>query len=198
VDAVSYENGRPTDRDVYDDYGFLLGREHYQYGETDLLSQSVLRDARGKKIELKTYSYNSKGEKILIRTYDAHGRLKVTQNYTYDIKRNLVVEAIRDSSRVIEKKISKLDPNGGTKEVSYYDSRGNLTEKWSFTYDAVGNLREETLYNPDGSRQKRFVHTYELDAHGNWIMRKTTVRLNSPGETLYESTFVTYRMINYH
>lgn len=199
LDIVSYdEKGRPNERDVYDDYGFFVGRELYQYGLTGLLSASTLSDVTGTRIERRVYGYDSDGNTISIRTYDAKGLLRLTQNYKYDFKRNLVEEMTRNSRGVIERGISKLDLNGASKEMVTYDGRGQLKEKWSYAYDGAGNLTDETLYNADGSLRKTLIHTYELDAHANWITRRTTVSLNSSGEPLYESSFVTYRTIKYY
>jgi len=60
-----------------------------------------------------------------MRTYDAKGRLRFRQNYKYDLKGNLIEEITRKSTKVIGKKISKLDLNGASKEVAYYDAGGS-------------------------------------------------------------------------
>src|SRR6266508_4094524 len=59
VENVSYDvNRRPKERDVYDDYGFLAGKEFYQYGPTGLMSRSMFSDASSKRTEVQTYQYD--------------------------------------------------------------------------------------------------------------------------------------------
>ena len=199
VDIASYdEDRRLNERDVYDDYGFLVGRERYRYGPSGLLSESTLFDVVNKKIsERRTFQYDSKGKTVSIRTYDTNGRLRFRQDFKNDINGNLLIEVMRTPNKLIGKRISKLDPDGAINEMISYSANGDVEEKWRYTYDALGNLAEESLYNPDGSRRKVFVHRYELDAHGNWIKRSTTVSLDIANEPHYESIFVTYRTIKY-
>lgn len=198
LENVSFdETGKPTERDVYNDYGFFVGKEIYNYDSRGLLSQTTLYDANGKDIEKSIYGYDSEGKMVLVTTYDVKNQPEFIQNYRYDRKRNLVKEIIRNSSGLLARKQSTFDEKGNIKEVTCYDAAGLLNERWLYKYDVVGNLTEELLYNAQGLLRKRFTHTYELDSQGNWVKRTTTVILNSLGSSS-ESAFVTYRTINYY
>ena len=97
---------------------------------------------------------------------------------------------------MVGKTISKLDENGTTTEVVYFEASGQVEEKRLYKYDGEGNLAEETRLNADGLVKKRFSHCYQLDPHGNWVVRRTTVSLETVDET-YQSIVVTYRTIKY-
>ena len=197
VDVVSYDDmRRPSKRDVYDDYGFLVGGELYQYSPMGLLSYSIFSDVKGRKIERRIYEYDSTEKLISIKTYDGRMRLKFRQDYEHDVSSQRIIEVLRAPDKVVGKTISKLDENGATKEVVYFEASGQVEEKRLYKYDRDGNLAEETRLNADGSVKKRFSHSYQVDHHGNWVIRRTTVSLESVDET-YQSILVTYRTIKY-
>ena len=197
VDVVLYDDmRRPSKRDVYDDYGFLVGGELYRYSPVGLLSYAIFSDVKGRKIERRVYKYDSTGKLISIKTYDGRMRLKFRQDYQHEVSLRRIIEVIGAPDKVIGQRISKLDENGAIKEIVYFEASGQVEEKRLYKYDLDGNLAEETRLNANGLVKKRFSHCYQVDHHGNWVMRRTTVSLESVDET-YQSIFVTYRTIKY-
>jgi hypothetical protein len=197
VDVVSYDDmRRPNKRDVYDDYGFIVGGELYQYSPTGLLSYAIFSDVKGRNIERRVYEYDSTGKLISIKTYDGRMRLKLRQDYQHDVKSRRIIEVLRGPDKVVGKTIWRLDENGTTTEVVYFEASGQVEEKRLYKYDGEGNLAEETRLNADGLVKKRFSHCYQLDPHRNWVVRRTTVSLETVDET-YQSIVVTYRTIKY-
>ncbi len=200
VEAISYNRERKaTERSIYDDYGFYLGRETYHYDSKGWLSQENFYDSKSNLIETRIYSRDPHGKTIGIKTVDKKGQISRNRDYKHDINGNWVEELIQNSSEIVGKRISKFDSKGNITEVAHYNGQGLLQEKWLFGYDGeTGNPTWEALYNSDGSLRKKLLHNYELDPKGNWIKRITSVHTVSPMSSLNESIFVTYRTITYY
>lgn len=96
VDVVSYDEiGRPRKRDVYDDYGFRVGTEVYEYSPNGLSCEATFSDLKAKKIERRVYEYNSTGKITSIKTYDGRNRLTVQRDYQPDAGSERIIEVIR-------------------------------------------------------------------------------------------------------
>jgi hypothetical protein len=88
-------------------------------------------------------------------------------------------------------------------EVLVYTSKGDLSQKWTRTYDKDGN--EIEAFTPDlipgkPYGNKRYVMKYEAyDKAGNWT-RKTLVinKVSDDGTEIETGTYITYRTITYY
>lgn len=191
------ENHRISEREVYDDYGFPVGREQYRYGVTGLLLEVLFNAVDKKMSERRVYQYDSKGGATSIQTFDSTGALKLQQDFNNDRDRNILIETIRTSRGQIGKTISNFDPSGAITEVSFYGPDDSLNEKRRYKYGTDGRVAEEGVYDREGSLKKTYFNSYEVDGRGNWTKKTTKIKLSSPMEPHYEPTFMTYRTIEY-
>ena len=90
------------------------------------------------------------------------------------------------------------DMRGAKIDNAYFLAAGGaLTGREVYRYDERGNIVEMTLLNADSSVMTKERYEYEFDAMGNWTKMLTSVALVENGETKFEPTEVTYRVISY-
>lgn len=84
LDTVTYDtNGNESERIIYDDYGFLVGKEVHTHDAKDNLTESVLSNPKGVVMERRAYAHDN-SKLVQIITYDGKGRAVLKQVNSHD------------------------------------------------------------------------------------------------------------------
>ena len=75
---------------------------------------------------------------------------------------------------------------------------GLLKNRWVFSYDERGNVKEMSKYTDGGYLLLRESYEYELDIIGNWTKRITSKWKEKGSKSYFEPEEVTYRKIDYY
>ena len=79
-----------------------------------------------------------------------------------------------------------------------YSRAGVLVSRKTYTYDENGNVTAMSQQDGSGKLVDRQYYSYEFDATGNWVKRRTSKFLRSDGNYSYEPFEVYYRTIAYY
>jgi len=214
MDVVVYDTkGNEIERTIYDDYGFLVGRQVQTYDVKRNSMESVLSDEKGSLMGRRVYVYA--GPSIThVTSYDAKGSPGMRQVNLYGADGNLLEETYFIANKRAAKTVYKYE-RGNLSEIAFhladgskadatigpclgahrltyayddqarpvkviaYETDGKFKKSWQYTYDAKGQMREDTRES-EWSRIN-FVYAYEYDSHGNWTKQTATVTTDRKG-----------------
>jgi hypothetical protein len=170
LDTVTYDRvGNEIERTIYNDYGFLVGKEVRTRDADGNLVESVLTDPKGAIMEKKTYVYDA-GNLLHIDTYDAKGRIGVKQVNSYDAAHRVRDETYYDPKIARGKTVYKYDGNGKLAEVAFYLANGAKAvapigpclgaHRVAYSYDSQGRPERTMAYEPDGEIKTTWQYTY--------------------------------------
>lgn len=80
----------------------------------------------------------------------------------------------------------------------YAADAGEPLARTTEVLDTAGNIVEVWFYDEDGKMNAVHSHTYEFDARGNWIVRKTIEKTTLNRVPVQRSISTTYRTITYY
>ena len=192
LDTVTYAaNGNEIERTIYDDFGFLVGKEIHTCDAKGYLLESVLSDPKGAILEKRAYSYDS-GNLLQIITYDEKNRIGLKQVNSYDANHRLREETYYDPKNAVGKTIYKYDENGSISEVAFYLADGSKAvapigpclgaHKVIYSYDGSSKPNKVVAFEPDGEMKKSWKYTYNREGQLAEDMR----------ESVWSSTKFTY------
>jgi len=172
LDTVVYDlDGNEIERTIYDDFGFLVGREARSYA-AGKLSDSVLKDPKGHLIEKRTYQHNG-NRLIKILTYGKSGALELIQSNSYDAEDRLLNETYAAGKRVFGQTVFKYNDRGRISEVGFFGANGAKAvapigpclsaHRMIYTYDAQNHPITIVSYEPSGELKKRWKYTYDSE-----------------------------------
>lgn len=93
----------------------------------------------------------------------------------------------------------KYSPNQVEKLV--YTEEGKLNQRYLSILDANGNEMERTNFgvvNYDIYGDRKYKHSYEFDAAGNWVKKITLKEVKENGVTSWQPAYISYRTITYY
>lgn len=175
LDTVTYEtNGNESERIIYDDYGFLFGKEVHTHDAKDNLTGSTLTDPKGVIIERRAYTHdNGNGKLVQIVTYDGKGRVVLKQVNSNDAHGRLSDETYYDPKSAVGKTVYKYDENGNISEVAFYRAGGSKAvapigpclgaHKVIYLYEGQSKPNKVVAYEPDGEMKKSWKYTYNRE-----------------------------------
>ena len=126
MDLVAYDSkGNEVERTIYDDYGFLVGRQVHARDADGNLVESVLSDPKGAVMERQVYAY-------------AGGKL---------------AEVVGDDGKgnVGLREVSAHDGDGRLREVTYFAGK-RAVGRTAYSYDGKGRVSETAFYLADGAK----------------------------------------------
>lgn len=148
------------------------------------------------------------------------------QKYKYN-KKGVIIEetGVLMDGTVTSKREFDYDPQGKLLESRYYDQNNDdklyLANKWVYTrqgnqitstyyngcciikrwqvavFDNHRNIIELAVFRPDGYKRKA-SYSYEYDAEGNWIKRKSFDWVTKDGKSFFEPVEAEYREFSYY
>jgi hypothetical protein len=188
VRAYGHKKGERVFREIRRLPDIVLASDSKQ--KKDSVTKAPEPESREFKIK---YKYDRDGKLLESRVVREDG--KELESFVYSSK-NKTVEHTIDSAYALfggtfaleeDKIVSTLDANGHSIEDAYRVREGaNPVSRY-----AGGKYIQD--YEPR-YRTEKVKHEYELDAHGNWIKRKTFA-LKDKGSV---ATSITYRTITYY
>lgn len=170
LDTVTYDiNGNEVERIIYDEYGFLFGKEVHVYNFQSNLAEAVLSEPKGAVMERRAYSYNN-GNLIQIVISDAKGNIGLKQVNSYDATGRLSEETYYAPKDAVGKTVYKYDEKGNLSEAAFYLANGSEASapigpclgahKVIYSYDAKGKPGKVVAYEPDGKVKQSWTYTY--------------------------------------
>lgn len=197
------DSGRKVSAEEQDENGLIRFREAYSFDETGHLSARVRaspngeftygdfhwHDDRGNRagtiivlniselvgndaaVEKVEYFYDVEGRETKQLKYDSKGRKLVDVVTTYDNSKHLYGE-------------TSYSPEGGIKNRTLYDHRGDKLQELSF--------------DKSGEPYLKYEYSYEYDQLNNWTKRQMKVWEKRDGVLIHTYTMVHERIISYY
>jgi hypothetical protein len=162
-------------------------RGSYTYDDKGRITSDTLYNTKGKRIQWSSYTFDDQSHVTKEVHYYTSGE-KLTDTYDYDMNGNKIMDT-KMRADGSTKSITKYKCNGEGKisevnvlsdsgsdyeplEKCKYDTYGNRIEDLKFaegkvysksvyTYDALGNNTEESLYRADGSLVVKMIYKYD-------------------------------------
>lgn len=170
LDIVTYDTkGNESERIIYDDYGFLVGKEVHSRDDKDNLIESILSDPKGVVMERRTYTHYN-GKLVQIMTYDEKGSLVLKQVNSHDSNGRLRAETYYDPKNAVGKTLYEFDGKGNVSEVAFYLASGSKAvapigpclgaHRVIYSYDKKGRPTKALAYEPDGEMKKSWTYAY--------------------------------------
>lgn len=169
-DLISYDKkGNEIERIIYDDYGFLVGKNRNTYDEKGNLSESVLTDEKNRVLEKSVHEYEQ-GNLIQIVTFDGEERAQLKQINSFDAKGYITAETYFVSTKPVGKTVYKYDSDYNLIEVAFFNSDGNKaiapigpclsSHKLVYSYSGK-HPAQIVAYEPDGKIKKSWKYSYD-------------------------------------
>ena len=168
--SVTYDTGgNEVERIIYDDYGFLVGKEVHTHDAKGNLIESVLFDPKGAVMERRVYTQDG-GKLSQITRHDGKGNIGLKQVNFYDANGRIREETYFDPKIAIGKTVYKYDEKENISEVAFYLADGSKAvapigpclgaHNVIYSYDGKGKLTKSVAYEPDGEMKKSWQYAY--------------------------------------
>jgi TonB family protein len=195
---ATYNDSGKVEETYHKPKGDLIDKMVYSYGPDRRLIQKRVEKARDSPASKAVFSYDDKGrivEKLSTNIKDGDG-MKVVYSY-YESQGKLEYVGYDLKGTQLSRTIQKYDKRGRLIEEEFFQSPGSgRVSRWSFVYDALGNIAEETLHLLDAIGGWRYE--YQNDSHNNWTKRTTFAVANKGGTVISQPVEITYRAIAYN
>ncbi|MBL8185885.1 MAG: hypothetical protein JNK51_13275 [Blastocatellia bacterium] len=190
------------------------------YDQSGALTQRDLYDSKGKPFQVTVYGYLD-GKRVSNYKTDNEGnvftalgapsaavavaprksdpRYKYSYEYKYEEGKLVERQMVHNNGRKGMRYIYKHSPNQ-VEELVYTDE-GKLNQRYLSILDADGNEIERTdfgVVNFEIYGDRRYKHSYEFDAVGNWIKKATLKEVKENGVTSWQPAYISYRTITYY
>jgi hypothetical protein len=191
------------------------------YNQNGALTQRDSYDSQGKPFQITVYGYvdgkrvsRSKTDSDSESTFSALGppsaaaggaprksdpRYEYRFEYKYENGKLVERQMFFSNGRKGMRYVYKHSPSQFEELV--YTDEGKLNQRYLSILDADGNEVERTNFgvvNFDIYGDRRYKHTYEFDAVGNWTKKVTLKEVKENGVTSWEPAYVSYRTITYY
>ena len=170
-DAVFYDaSGNETARDIYDDYGFPVGKEVSRRDADGNRVESTLTDPKGAVMDRRVFTYeNGRGTQVI--EYDGKGNASLKQIFSYDAKERLREEVYYDPTVARAKTVYKYDEQSRLSEAAFFLSDGSKAtapigpclgaHRVVYFYDEKGRLVKTVAYEDDGELKRSWQNSYD-------------------------------------
>lgn len=169
-DLVVYDaRGNEAERTIYDDYGFLVGRQVTKRDPDGHRVESVLFDPKGAVMARYVYVYTD-GKLAETVHYDREGKVGLREVSHYGEQARLSEVTYRTASKAVGKTVYRYDPAGRRSETIYFMPDGSKAiapigpclgaHRVTFTYDEKGRPHEAVSYEPNGVMKKSWLYAY--------------------------------------
>ena len=162
-------NGNETERTIYDDYGFLVGREVKTYDAKGNLTKGVMNDDKGKIMTRDNYVYAG-GKLTQVITYDAKGAVSLRQLNLYAPDGRLQEQVYYVAKEPAGRTVFAYD-RGDLSEVSFFLANGAKAvapvgpclgaHRLTYTYDEKGRALKVVAYEPNGEVKRSWNYAYD-------------------------------------
>lgn len=224
--STSYnELGNISEHINYNDDGTMCWSDIYNYSEQGLLIDWSEYSSNGSLNRKTVRTYDSNGNLIEADCYNGEGDLLEHYAYTGDIKDIRKITTYSSDGTMEGLITEKYNIKGNIEEKILYNANGSFGAKWTYSYDTLGHLIEDTDYyknqftiswghfytydelgNRIGSAQygddripySNSIYTYEYDSLGNWVKCIESEQVVKFGKTYFEPQRQTTRIITYH
>jgi hypothetical protein len=170
LDIVVYDtNGNEAERIIYDDYGFLVGKEARTYDASGNLIKVVLSDDKGVVNERRVYTYQT-GKLTQIVSYDGKGNASLKQVNSYGEDGRRREETYYGPREAAGKTVYKYHQKDNISEVTFYLANGSKAiapigpclgaHRVTFSYDEKGRPIKVVAYEPDGELKESRQYSY--------------------------------------
>jgi hypothetical protein len=168
--SVAYDSkGNEVERTVYDDYGFLVGKEARTFDAGGNLVESVLSDPKGKVLERQVYAY-ADGRLAQIVYHDGGGKAGLREIHSYAAAGRLGDVTYFEGKEAVGRTAYGYDDEGRVAEVAFYLADGSRAvapigpclgaHRMTTSYDEMGRPVEVVAYEPDGDKKKTWLYAY--------------------------------------
>lgn len=169
-DLVSYDaQGNEVERTIYDDYGFLRGRQVSKRDRNGHLLERIMSDTDGAVMERQVYVY-SDGKLTETIHHDAKGAVELREVNRYDENGRLSEVAYYEGQKKVAKTVYRYDEAGQGSEAVFYMADGSKAiapigpclgaHRMTYSYDSKGRSHKVVAYEPDGTMQKSWLYAY--------------------------------------
>lgn len=170
LDSLTFDSqGHLIERVIYDDYGFLVGRERYSHDVAGRLITAGLYDSKGRRQEKRSFIYQQNHLQEIL-TYGGTGQATLRQVNIYDRKGRLQDEVYYDPTNVIGKTSYKTDERGNAIAAAFFQPNGSKAvaplgpcfsvHEVTYSYDSRGRVTAETAFEVDGSVKRNASYRY--------------------------------------
>jgi YD repeat-containing protein len=170
LDLVSYDDeGNEAERTIYDDYGFLGGRQVNKRDSDGHLIESILSDPEGAVMERVVYAY-SDGKLAETVHYDGKGEVLLREVDSYDGQGRLSEVIYHAGNEGAAKTVYRYDEEGRGSEAAFFLADGSRAvatigpclgaHRMTYSYDERGRSHKVVAYEPDGKMKKSWLYAY--------------------------------------
>lgn len=181
-DTVTYDQkGNEIERIIYDDYGFLRGKEVRTYDADGNLTDSVFSDetaVAGRRV----YAYQN-GKVTRIVAYDAKGKVETTHVNSYGKDGLLFEEKYLAGGKLLGKTVYKHDQNGNLTEMRFYLGNGARAiapvgpclgaHRMTYSYNKQNQPIKVVAYEANGEFKSRWKYSYDAKGQITADIRET-------------------------
>jgi hypothetical protein len=169
-DLVTYDpQGNESGRTIYDDYGFLAGRQVNKRDPNGQLIESILSDDKGRLMERQVYVY-TEGKLAETVHYDAKGKVGLREVTRYDDKDRPAQVTYYEGEKAVAKTVYRYDGEGLGSEAAFYLADGSKAEatigpclgahRMTYAYDGKARPSQVVAYEPSGKMKKTWLYAY--------------------------------------
>lgn len=170
LDIVTYDaNGNEVERTIYNDYGFLVGKETHCHDANGNLIESVLADPKGVVMERRVYSYEF-GKLTQIVSYGGKGNAELKQVNSFGETGQLSEETYYNPKKPAGKTVYNYDKKGNVSQVAFYLANGSKAtapigpclgaHRVTYSYNEKNMPAMVVAYESDGQLKKSWQYTY--------------------------------------
>jgi len=163
--------------------GTLLEDVQYAY-QGSLPSTKTTRDAEGKQLSVRTYTYDGAGLLSGETLKDGAGKLVSASLYSYDGAGKRVSWIIKDAKGVQVAETVYTIKNGRAMGAELRDGTGKKNGSSVYSYDAAGNIVDQKYYNAQGTLQRIEASVWE---NGKLVREE---RQTAGGQVQYKTDYV--------
>lgn len=185
--ATYNSRGELATMTTFNPEGEIITIYYYIYNEQGLLVEERHLNAEGELLQQYTYTHNSRGDLLQSDEQNSRGDL-LTQTFNSYANEQLVERKSFFKGGILGSVLFSYDKQQRLSEEHYFLGDGTMGGLRRYTYDGVGNIIEDALYEGDAtSPSLRYRYTY--DAMGN----RTSWSHNYPTDQGEEITEELYR-----
>lgn len=173
LDLVVYNaKGNEVERTIYDDYGFLVGKQVRTHDANGNLIESVLSNPKGVVMERWAYAY-ADGKLAQIVGYDGQGNVRLREVNAYDEDGRLRETTYHAGKEAAGKTVYSYDGQGRVSELAFYLADGSRAvapvgpclgaHRMVSTYDAMDRPLKVVAYDPDGTLRRSWQYSYNAN-----------------------------------
>lgn len=170
LDVVTYDSkGHEIERTIYDDFGFVVGKQVVTRDANGNVTDRILSDPKGKALNRESYVYTG-GRLAEIIHRNEKGKVGLRQVSTYGDDGLMREETYHYSEKAIGRTVYRYDAQGRGSEVIYYMADGAKAvapigpclgaHRMTYEYDENGRPAKVVAYEPDGTMKKSWQYFY--------------------------------------